>query len=321
MKRKVIIDCDPGHDDAMAILLAAQHFNVLGITTVNGNSHIDKVTKNALKIVEFSGLTHIPVVQGAALPLIEPLRQNPAGHGLSGMDGPELPEPTTALHPGHAAEFIIETVMANDGVSLVPVGPLTNIALALRLEPRIASRIHEISLMGGSTSVGNSAPVAETNIVIDPDAAHIVFTSGIPIKMAGLNITRQALSLPARMERIYALPGKTAKVVAGLLDWYNAKSMAAWGLPGAALHDAVSVAWLIDPTLVESVTAHVAVELRGSRSRGMTVCDLRFLRLGPQGSPGGGGIAGSQPPNAQVGMKLDSDRFFDLLIAAIARYQ
>ncbi len=321
MKRKVIIDCDPGHDDAMAILLAAQHFDILGITTVNGNTHIDKVTLNALKIVEFSGLTHIPVVQGAALPLIEPLRQNPMGHGISGLDGPQLPQPTTRLHPGTAAQFIVETLMAHDKVTLVPVGPLTNIALALRLEPRIADHIDEISLMGGSTTVGNSAPAAETNIAIDPEAAHIVFTSGIPIKMAGLNITRQALSTPERMERIYALPGQTARVAAALLDWYNAKSKAAWGIPGAAIHDAVSVAWLVDASLVESVKAHVDIELRGARSRGMTVCDLRFLRRGAQGHTGGGGIAGSQAPNVEIGMQLDSERFFDLLIGALSRYQ
>lgn len=319
MRRKLIIDCDPGHDDAMAILLAARHFDVLGITTVNGNAHIDKVTKNALKIVEFSGLTHIPVVRGAALPLIEPLRKDPTGHGISGLDGPDLPEPVTRLHPGHAVEFIVETVMAQDQVTLVPIGPLTNIAMALRFEPRIAAHIDEISLMGGSTTVGNSAPVAETNIAIDPEAAHIVFSSGIPIKMAGLNITRQALSTSERMAQIYALPGKTAKVAAGLLDWYNAKSKARWGLPGAAIHDAVSVAWLVDPRLVESVKAHVDIELRGSRSRGMTVCDLRFLRLGTPVRTGGG-IAGSQPPNAEIGIKLNAEGFFNLLISAIAQY-
>jgi len=320
MKRKVIIDTDPGHDDMMAILLAGQYCDLLGITTVNGNTYVDRVTKNALKIVEFSGLASIPVVRGAAVPLIEPLRQNPVGHGLSGLDGLELPEPSTPVTPGHAVDFIIDTVRAVSGVSIVAVGPLTNLALALRCAPEIASRITEISLMGGSATVGNSAPVSETNIAIDPEAASIVFTSGVPIKMSGLHLTRQALATPDRMRRIRAIGTKTSQIVAGLLDWYNAKSAAAWGLPGAALHDPIAVAWLLDPSLIESVKAHVDVELRGKRTRGMTVCDLRFLKLPGASSTGGGGIRGSLPPNAEVGMKIDSDRFFDLLIDAIGRY-
>jgi inosine-uridine nucleoside N-ribohydrolase len=320
MKRKIIIDTDPGHDDMMAILLAARHLDVLGLTTVNGNSYIDKVTTNALKIVEFSGLTHIPVIRGAAMPLVQPLQVSPLGHGVSGLDGLDLPESVTRVKPGHAVNFIVDTVMSTDDVSLVPIGPLTNIALALRLEPRIAGRVREISLMGGSTTVGNRAPMAETNVVLDPEAAHIVFSSGIPIKMAGLNLTRQALSTPDRMERLRRFKTRVGEIVCTLLDWYNENTRKRFGLPGAAIHDACSVAWLIDPSLVESVDAHVDVELCGKLTRGMTVCDLRFLALGKQGSSGGGGIAGSKEPNVQIGMKIDSDRFFDLLIDAIGRY-
>jgi len=320
MKRKVIIDTDPGHDDMMAILLAGQYCELLGITTVNGNTYVERVTQNALKIVEFSGLTSIPVVRGAAVPLIEPLRQSPMGHGLSGLDGLELPEPSTPVTPGHAVDFIIDTVRAVSDVSIVAIGPLTNLALALRCAPEIAGRIVEISLMGGSATVGNSAPVSESNIAVDPEAAAIVFGSGVPIKMAGLHLTRQALATPERMARIRAIGTETSRIVAGLLDWYNAKSAAAWGLPGAALHDPIAVGWLLDPSLIESVKAHVDVELHGKRTRGMTVCDLRFLRLPGGSSSGGGGIRGSLPPNAEIGMKIDADRFFDLLIGAVGRY-
>lgn len=320
MKTKLIIDTDPGHDDALAILLAARHFDILGITTVHGNQTVDRTTQNALKILEFSGLTHIPVVRGSDRPLCQPLRVSSRGHGVTGLDGPDLPEPKISRHPGHAVDFIIETVMAHEDVTLVCIGPLTNVGLALHREPLIAKRLREISLMGGSTTIGNTTPVSEFNICCDPEAAHIVFTSGVPIKMVGLNLTRQAEVDPARIERFRRLTNKTGRIVTEIVEWYSGRVRAIFGLAGASLHDPCAVAWLIDPTLIESQEAHVDIELRGEHTRGMTVCDLRFLALHGAPVQSGGGVEGSRPPNAEVGMKLDVERFFALLVEAIAQY-
>lgn len=321
MTQKIIIDSDPGHDDALAILLAVKYFDVLGITTVHGNQTVDKTTRNALKILEFSGMTHIPVSKGSELPLIQPLTPHPFGHGETGLDGPELPEPTTRVDPRHGVDFLIDTLLANEDVTLVPIGPLTNLGAALRKEPRIRSHIHEISLMGGATSVGNTAPVSELNIECDPEAAHIVFTSGIPIKMVGLNLTRQAEATPQRRERFRLLGTRVGQIVFEIVDWYSERVKLAYGLDGASLHDACAVAWLIDPSLIESVTCHVSVELNGQYTRGMTVCDLRHITQPGAPIKGGGGVVPSNPANAEVGMKLDVERFFDLLVNTIALYQ
>ncbi|MEZ4661030.1 MAG: nucleoside hydrolase [Caldilineaceae bacterium] len=226
--RKVIIDCDPGHDDALAILLAAKHLDVLGITTVAGNQHIDKVTANALKIVEFADLTHIPVAKGCGLPLVKPPMYAPEVHGETGMDGPELPTPTTPLDPRHGVDFLIDTVMAHDEVTLIPTGPLTNVASALRREPRIAERIPLISLMGGGLTCGNSTATAEFNIYVDPEAAHVVFSSGIPIKMCGLNLTRQANATDVEIARCRALGNRTGQIVAELLVFLPVPSRDLW---------------------------------------------------------------------------------------------
>lgn len=317
---KVIIDCDPGHDDALAILLAAKHLEVVGLTTVGGNQDLEKVTTNALKIVEFAGLTHLPVAKGMGHPLIQPPRHAAQVHGETGMDGPTLPAPTTPLHPQHGVDFIIDTVMSTADVTLIPTGPLTNIAAALRREPRIAGRIPEISLMGGSLTFGNATPAAEFNIYVDPEAAHIVFTSGIPIKMAGLNLTRQANATDAEIARIRALGNRTGQIVAQLLEFYKGTLKRIYGVEGGSLHDPCAVAPLIDPTLIEFQPMHVAIELKGQHTYGMTLCDYRHLH-GPSEElvPSGAKPLG-EPANAQVGLKLDTPRFFDLLIETLALY-
>ncbi len=314
MLRKIILDIDPGHDDAIAILLAARHLDVLGITTVSGNQTIDKVTTNALKVLELAGLSHIPVAKGMARPLISESLHAPGIHGETGLDGAVVPEPTMPLDPRHAVEFIIETVRSQDGVTLVPVGPLTNIGAALRRAPDIAGRIPEISLMGGSVGGGNTTAAAEFNIFCDPEAAHIVFDSGIPIKMSGLNVTRQAAATAERRRRIRDLGNHTGQVVADWLDFFSARVKAVFNIDGGSLHDAVAVAWLIDPTLVESKMMHVAVELKGGLTRGMTVCDQRY-----QGYSGGG-IHQRLSPNVDVGLMLDVERFFNLLIDTLATH-
>ena len=317
---KIILDCDPGHDDALAILLAARHLDVLGMTTVHGNQTLDKVTANALKVLEFSGLTAIPVRKGCDRPLAQPARHAPDIHGQSGLDGPTLPDPATQPQPEHAVEWIIDTVMKTDGITLVATGPLTNVGLALRREPRLAGRLTQISLMGGSLTLGNATPAAEFNILCDPEAAHIVFTSGVPIKMVGLNLTHQAEAGAAEIGRIRGLSNRTGHIVVELLEFFTRQLRTLFGLEGAHLHDPCAVAWLIDPTLIDARPLHVGVELRGEQTRGMTVCDYRHLRASVTGMTGMEGIRRGQPPNAEVGLRLDVPRFFDLLIGTLARY-
>ena len=315
---KIILDCDPGHDDALAILLAARHLQVLGITTVQGNQSLDKVTANALKVLEFGDLTAIPVRKGCERPLAQPPRHAPEIHGQSGLDGPSLPEPRTRPQPGHAVDWIIETAMATDDVTLVATGPLTNIGLALHREPRLAGRLSQISLMGGSLTFGNSTPAAEFNIWCDPEAAHIVFTSGVPIKMAGLNLTLQAEVHEEEIARIRALGTRSGRIVAELLEFFGRQIRDIFGAGGGHLHDPCAVCWLIDPTLIEARALHVSVELRGEHTRGMTVCDYRHLRGG--GIPEHEGLRRGLPPNAEVGIRLDAPRFFNLLIGSLDRY-
>lgn len=316
---QVILDCDPGHDDALAILLAAQHFDVLGITTVGGNQSLDKVTSNALKVLEFSGLTHLSVIPGFDGPLVGPQRLATV-HGKSGLDGPCLPEPTTAPHPGHAVEFIVDTAMSGGEVTIIATGPLTNVAAALHREPRLARRLSQISLMGGSVTFGNSTPAAEFNVWCDPEAAHVVFSSGVPIKMVGLNLTRQAVVRRGEIERVRGLGNRTGRIAAELLEFYCAQYHGLFGLDGGLLHDPCAVAWLIDPMLIEGRPLHVAVELRGEHTRGMTVSDCRHLRGSSSDIVGVEGIRQGQPPNAQVGLRLDGPRFFDLLVNTLAQY-
>jgi pyrimidine-specific ribonucleoside hydrolase len=317
--RKVIIDCDPGHDDALAILLAAKHLDVLGITTVGGNQSIAKVTANALKIVEFANLTAIPVAKGMGHPLIKAPRHAPEIHGETGMDGPDLPTPTTPLHPSHGVDFIVDTIMSTDGVTLIPTGPLTNVATALRREPRLAGRIPEISLMGGGLTSGNITTTAEFNIYVDPEAAHIVFTSGIPIKMCGLNLTRRANATDVEIERIRALGNRVGGIVAELLEFYKGTLKDVFGLSGGSLHDPCAVAALIDPGLIEFEPMHVAVELKGEHTYGMTVCDHRHLRGIGEDIKTVGKRKG-ELPNAEVGLRIDVEGFFDLLIDTLAQY-
>jgi len=317
--QKIILDCDPGHDDALAILLAAKHLDVVGITTVGGNQSLEKVTSNALKIVEFAGLTNIPVVEGMGHPLIQPPRYAPQIHGETGMDGPDLPTPTTPLHAQHAVDFIIDTVMSTNEVTLVPTGPLTNVATALRREPRIAKRIPEISLMGGSLTYGNATPAAEFNIYVDPEAAHIVFTSGIPIKMCGLNLTRQAAATDVEIKRIRDLGNNTGRIVAEMLEFYQGTLKRVFGITGGSLHDPC-VAALIDDSLIQFQKMHVGIELKGERTYGMTVCDYRHVRGSGENIVEGGGVHRGETPNAKVGLNIDVDRFFDLLIDTLALY-
>jgi pyrimidine-specific ribonucleoside hydrolase len=317
---KVICDGDPGHDDMLAFLLAAKHLDLLGITTVSGNQSLEKVTKNALKIVELGGIASIPVAKGMARPLVNLPVYAAEIHGNSGLDGYEFPEPTTELAPRHAVDFIIDTVMANEDVTLIPTGPLTNIASALIKEPRITDRISGISLMGGSLTFGNSTPVAEFNIYVDPEAAATVFESGIPIKMFGLNVTRLAEATSTEIERIRSIGTKFAKVIADLLSFYSSNLQRIFGVRGASLHDPCAVAVLIDPSIFTMRPMHVGIELSGKLTRGMTVCDYRHMSLTSDKLAGEAAISIGEKPNAEVAVGIDVRKFFDLLIGTLADY-
>ncbi|MDR7543115.1 MAG: nucleoside hydrolase [Armatimonadota bacterium] len=316
----VVMDVDTGHDDAFAILLAARHVDLLGITTVSGNAPLANTTANTLKILELGGLTDIPVAAGMDRPLVSPPQHAPAIHGRSGLDGPDLPAPRTAPDPRHGVQFMIDVVRAHPGCWIVATGPLTNVAVALRQAPDLATCLAGISLMGGSTAGGNVTAAAEFNIYCDPEAAAVVFESGVPIRMVGLNLTRQALVLDPEVARIRALCSRLGEVAAELLEFYNRTAREVFGRPGGLLHDPCAVAWMIAPTLIEFQPMHVAVELTGARTRGMTVCDWRFEQGTSDRLRGYAGIQAGEPPNAEVGMRLDRERFFDLLITTLASY-
>src|SRR5215471_10574909 len=232
MPRKVIVDCDPGHDDALAIMLAAANPEVelLAITTVAGNQTLDKTTLNARRVCTVAGVAGVPIAAGCDRPLLRELVTAGDVHGASGLDGVEWAEPAVDVVPEHAVDLIVELVMAAPGeVTLVPTGPLTNIALALRREPRIASAVREVALMGGSFTRGNVTPAAEFNVYVDPDAAAVVFTAGWPLTMVGLDLTHQARVTPEVMDRIAALGTPLATVVTQLMRFYGRGSFAQGG--------------------------------------------------------------------------------------------
>src|SRR4051812_12844961 len=242
----IILDTDPGHDDAIALLLAlaSPELEVLGVTTVSGNQTLDKTTTNALKILEFVDRTDIPVHAGCPRPLVR--EQWAAGyvHGESGLDGPDLPPPTTEPADGHAIDFIARTVEEQGGVVLVPVGPLTNIGLLLARYPGIEERIARIVLMGGAIAEGNVTPAAEFNIWADPEAAHRIFTSGIDVTMIGLDVTHKALLYPQTVEELRA-SGRVGGLIADLYDFYHGHHQRMYGWEGSPVHDALAVAHVV----------------------------------------------------------------------------
>lgn len=304
----VLLDCDPGHDDAMAIIAAAHGADLVGITTVAGNAPLERTTFNALVIRDLLGI-EVPVHSGSPRPLLGEPRFGAHVHGASGLDGADLPEPTTPLDGSDAVGFIIETCRAREGVWLVAVGPLTNIALALRSAPDIGERIAGVSLMGGG-SFGNRTPVGEFNIWADPEAAAIVFGYGGPITMAGLDTTHQFQATPDRIARVAALPGRLAAVLSELLGFFTTNYLQrhdAGALEGAAVHDPLAVLAVTMPELFTSVRRHVAIELTGELTRGMTVIDQRS-------------IIERDAPNCTVLTGVDAAAAFDVLIDAIAHY-
>lgn len=315
---KLIIDCDPGHDDAIAILLAAGNpgIDLLGITTVAGNQTLPKVTRNALSICAAAGI-HVPVAAGASVPLVTPQVVAKDIHGETGLDGPVLPEPTFELDPRHAVDFIIETVMAHEPktVHLAPVGPLTNIALAMRKEPAIIDRVKSVILMGGAYTRGNSTPCAEFNIYVDPEAAEAVFRGAWEVTMVGLDLTHQALATAELQDRVRAIGGDLAQFVLDIWGFVGGAYKKVYEFDYPPVHDAVCVAALADPQLLTSAKAFVTVELHGQWTKGMTVTNFADVP-GMHHIPFEGGELPEATTN--VALKLDWDRFADLVVDSIA---
>jgi purine nucleosidase/pyrimidine-specific ribonucleoside hydrolase len=297
----VVLDCDPGHDDAIAMLLAlgSPALDLRAVTTVAGNGPLERVTDNARRILTLAGVHDVPVAAGAAGPLAGgPAITAPAIHGESALDGPALPEPAVPLDPRPAVE-----VLAGSADTLIATGPLTNVAQAL--DAGAAPR--EIVWMGGSTERGNREPYAEFNAAVDPEAVDRVLASGIPFTLVGLNLTHQALATDTVIERARAVGGALGETMAGWLRFFGASYRDVFGFPAPPVHDPCAVARLIEPEIVRCVDAFVAVELHGRWTRGATVVDLH-------------GALG-EPPNARVAVDLDVARFWELVIGAVERLQ
>jgi inosine-uridine nucleoside N-ribohydrolase len=302
----IIIDCDPGHDDALALLLAlaSPEVELVGVTTVAGNQTLEKTTANALKVLELAGRDDVPVAAGAADPLVRTREVAAHVHGESGLDGPDLPAPTSPPVEQHAVSFLAERIRERDGrVTLVPTGPLTNVALLLALEPD--ARPERIVLMGGSIGEGNRTPAAEFNIWADPEAAQRVFASGIDVTMIGLDVTHQALVDAADADRLRAV-GKVGRIAAELLDFYRLWHERQYpDLAGSPLHDPVAVAHVVDPSLVAVRRAFVEVDCGWEQGRGRTNVDWR-------------GRLNSREPNATVGLGIDRPAFVRMITDRIA---
>ena len=307
----IILDCDPGHDDAMAILLALGNPNIdlIGVTTVGGNQSLEKVTYNARATLEMAHATNIPVHAGCDRPMIRPLEVAAAVHGETGLDGVTLPEPTRPLDEGHAVNWIVDTIMNHEPgtITLVPTGPLTNIAMAVRMEPRIVSRVKEVVLMGGGYHVGNWSAVAEFNIKTDPEAAHVVFNEAWPITMVGLDLTHQALCTPEAQAKIDAVGTPLAAFASGLMDFFRKAYQNNQDFIDPPVHDPCTIAYLIDHSVVKTRRCPLDVEIKGDLTLGMTVADLR----GPEPS--------AEECHTQVATKLDFDKFWDLIVDALKR--
>jgi len=308
--RPIICDCDPGHDDAISLILACstKRLDILAVTTSAGNQTPDKTLNNALRILTLLGRHNTPVAGGAIKPLARELIIADNVHGESGLDGPKLPDPAFAAVEMNAVELMAEKLRQSDiPVILNPTGPLTNIALLLAAHPELHSKIDSIVLMGGAAAAGNWTPAAEFNIFVDPEAADIVFKSGIPIVMCGLDVTHEAYILPEDIERIRNINNPVAECVAGLLDFFMIYHQdPKWGLKGAPLHDPCTIAWLLKPELFTSQDCWVGIETKGEYTQGMTVVDRYQLT--------------NNQANAKVLFDIDREGFVDLIVECLEAY-
>lgn len=310
----LIIDCDPGHDDAMAILFAARHFRLIGLTTVFGNASVAATTRNALGLCALARLP-VPVAVGMAGPIRSASVSGAHIHGGSGLDGATLPEPVSAPIDQNAITFIIEQARAMPGeLVLAALGPLTNVAMALRLEPRLAGWLKGITLMGGSTGTGNITSHAEFNAYCDPEAMAVVFDAGVPISMVGLNVTRQAGIDQGHIDRLRHAGGPVARTFADLLDFYLQRTRQVYQRNTASMHDPCALLGLVAPELIVNQDMHVHVELASAQLRGMTACDLRDFNQPMRAA------RGQKAPNAKVAISMDGAAAVDRVIEVLLGY-
>lgn len=311
MKRSIIIDTDPGQDDAVALLLALaspEELDLRAIVCVAGNVPLARNVNNALKIVELSGRTDVPVYAGSDKPMRRPLITAEYVHGKTGLDGSDLPEPKTAPQEQHGVDFLIEamTSAAPSEITLCTLGPLTNIGTMLERAPTLAEKVREIVMMGGAYfEVGNRTPTAEFNILVDPEAADIVMRSGIPITMLPLDVTHQMLTTHDRLERFRSIGNRSGATVAGMLNFSERFDLVKYGWMGAPLHDPCVIAWLLHPEIFSGRQVNVAIETQSELTLGMTVADYWQVT--------------DRPKNVFFVRNGDAAAFFDLLAERIAR--
>lgn len=308
-RQKLIYDCDPGHDDAVALMLAANspELELLGVTVTAGNQTLENTCRNACHVLQWIGREEIPVYPGCGRPMVrEPVTAGDI-HGKTGLDGPVFPPLRKTPEDEHAVSFLVRTLLASRGdIAVVTSGPMTNLAMAMRLEPRIIGKIQRIVLMGGSYTNGNVTPAAEFNIIADAEAAHVCFTAGRPVTMIGLDVTRKVLCLPETVERMAAVNTSASRLFVDLMGHFCKTQREIFGWPGGPLHDPVTIASLLDPALVETRPMNVRVDLRSTDSYGRTNCDsFGYLGL---------------PPTADVAVDIDVDRFWDIIEAGLRRY-
>lgn len=303
-EKRIIIDTDPGIDDALAILLAlaSPELEVEALTVVHGNCNVDQGVRNALSVLELAGRADIPVVRGAALPLVKPLLLAPETHGQGGIGYAHLPEPAAAAVPGHAAHLLIDSLLSSPGeISLVAVGPLTNIALAIRMEPRIVPAINELIIMGGAVRHGgNTTPLAEFNTYCDPHAAHIVFHAGIPLKLVPLDVTYQVLLTAADVQGLLQTGSPIASFIEQATRFYMEFHGAHQKIEGCIINDPLALALSFLPELVQTEALYVDVDISGGVSMGKTFADFYNIS--------------GQPANMQVALQVQARRFIELFL-------
>lgn len=306
---KIILDCDPGHDDAVAILMAGIHpsIQLLGITTVAGNQTLNKTTINALNVCQYLNID-VPVCSGMSLPMVRKVQTIANDiHGESGLDGPVFDKLTKELDKRHAVNFIIETLKnSNEKITLVVTGPMTNVAMAFRMEPSIVEKVKRVIFMGGSYQLGNVTPAAEFNIFADAEAAYVVFNSGVPLVMMGLDLTRQALCYPNIVERMGKVGGKASKLFVDLMGFFCKTQKQVFGWEGGPLHDPTCIAYIIDESYIETKDMYSEVEIRSEKCYGRTLCDYFGVT--------------KNKPNSKVSIKLDVDKFWNIVEECIKLY-
>lgn len=306
-KTKIILDCDPGHDDAIAIVLAglSNNIDLLGITVAAGNQTIEKTSINALNVARFIGLD-VPIAIGCQDPMVADRMICSQIHGETGLDGFDFPAIPHDFDKRHACQFIIDTVMNNDDVTIVTCGPMTNLAIAMKLEPRIIKRIKQVVLMGGSIDNGNTSPAAEFNIQCDPEAAYVVFNSGIKIKMIGLNVTRKVLVTENVIQRIETINNKVSDMFVKLMRVFNENQRKTFSIEAGPLHDPATIVSLIDDEIVKFQHMNVTIDINHGCSYGRTNCDVfDYLKA---------------PHNAYVAMDIDINKYWEIIYNVIKGY-